>query len=322
MGFDFAKTKHKNTNFLPLIHLLYLEKATFATILSPTVSVSMEVFRDIISLGKYLSAQKCQGNAIGLVPTMGALHRGHLSLLERAMGENDIVISSIYVNPTQFNNSEDLKKYPRQEDQDLAMLEKAGCHAVFVPTDDIMYTGDPVVQITFGEMDRVMEGEFRPGHFNGVAMVVSKLFNAVQPDRAYFGQKDLQQFLIIQQLVKDLGFQTELVRVPIFREENGLAMSSRNLHLSDEERETASHIYQMLKEADLKLSNGESWGDVQAYGMQYLRRYGLTPDYFEAVHAETLVRVANDFTGNKVALCVAAFVGNIRLIDNLILGGS
>lgn len=282
----------------------------------------MEVFRDIDSLGNYLSAHRCQGRSTGLVPTMGALHQGHLSLLSNALEENDIVICSVYVNPTQFNNAEDLENYPRQEAEDLRILEQNGCHAVFVPDDEIMYVEDPVIRIGFGDMEGIMEGEFRPGHFNGVAMVVAKLLNAVNPDRAYFGQKDLQQFLLIERMVKDLGFRTKLRCIPIYREETGLAMSSRNLRLSQEEKNRAVNIYKMLSRSAKMLESGERWEEVHKEGINFLRENGLEPEYFEAVSAQTLARQTNVFDGNRVALCVAAYVGKIRLIDNLILGGS
>ncbi len=282
----------------------------------------MEVFRDINSLGKYLFAHKCAGRTIGLVPTMGALHQGHMSLLDHALEENDIVVSTIYVNPTQFNNAEDLENYPRQEEKDLNMLASAGSHAVFVPADEDMYPDKPVVAFQFGEMDSMMEGEFRPGHFNGVALVVSKLLNAVKPDRAYFGQKDLQQFLIIRKLVADLGFPVDLRCVPIYREQSGLAMSSRNQRLSEAGFDTASSIYRMLQDSARRLSGGDNWESVREDGLNYLTGNGLKPEYFEAVDAESLERMSNHFDGKKVALCVAAYVDNVRLIDNLILGGS
>lgn len=282
----------------------------------------MEVFREPDSLQKFLSAHRCAGRSIGLVPTMGALHDGHLSLLSNALRENDIVVSTIYVNPTQFNNAEDLEKYPRQEQHDLQMLEESGCHAVFVPPDEVMYPERPRVTVGFSEMEASMEGEFRPGHFNGVALVVAKLFNAVQPDRAYFGQKDLQQYLIIRQLVRDLGFRVTLRCIPIFREASGLAMSSRNQRLTDQERTRAAHIHRMLQESATRLREGGSWEQVQKGGLDYLSENGLRPEYFEYVDVETLAGHPNHFDGNEVALCVAAYVGTIRLIDNLILDRS
>ncbi len=281
----------------------------------------MEVFKEINSLRKYLSEHRCRQKSIGLIPTMGALHEGHLSLLEQSLRENDISVCSIYVNPTQFNNPEDLVNYPRQEKGDLQLLKQAGCDAVFMPENEEMYRAQPVLTINFGELENVLEGKYRPGHFNGVALVVSKLLNAVQPDRAYFGQKDLQQFLIINKLVEDLGFPVDLRCVPILRENSGLAMSSRNLRLSEKERAEASFIYKMLGQAAEQIKVGKSWEVVQRDGMHYLRENKLEPEYFELVDAQTMQPLTNDFNGKKVALCVAAYKSNVRLIDNLIIEG-
>lgn len=282
----------------------------------------MEVFRDITSLRKYLSEHTCRQKSVGLVPTMGALHNGHLSLLNQSMRENDISVCSIYINPAQFNNSEDLVNYPRQEEEDIHMLKEAGCDAVFVPGDMEMYAVPPAVTINFSSLDSVMEGRYRPGHFNGVALVVAKLFNAIQPDNAYFGQKDLQQFLIIKILIRDLGFLTTVHCVPIFRDPSGLALSSRNMRLDDEEKIRAASIHAMLKNASQRLLAGDNWVEVHDESIHFLRQNGLEPEYLEAVDAETLHAVTNDFTGKRVALCVAAYIGNVRLIDNLIIQGS
>jgi pantoate--beta-alanine ligase len=281
----------------------------------------MEVFRDITSLRKYLSEHICRQKSVGLVPTMGALHKGHLSLLNYSKQENDISVCSIYINPAQFNNLEDLVKYPRQEEADLQMLKEAGCDAVFVPGDMEMYTAPPVVTINFSALDQVMEGRYRPGHFNGVALIVAKLFNAVQPDNAYFGQKDLQQFLIIKILIRDLGFMTTVHCVPIYRDPSGLALSSRNMRLEAEEKARAASIYAILKNASERLLTGDDWSVIQEESIQFLKNKGMEPEYLEAVDAETLQSVTNDFAGKRVAICVAAYMGNVRLIDNLIIQG-
>src|ERR1043165_7630788 len=187
----------------------------------------MEIFKEIQSLKAFLS-QKRNSVSIGLVPTMGALHAGHLSLIEASKRENQLTVCSIFVNPAQFNNAKDLEKYPRTLERDLGMLEKAGCDVVFAPDAKMMYEAEPMIKFDFGDLDKILEGEFRPGHFSGVALVVSKFFHIIKPTVAYFGQKDFQQFKVIEKLVKELKFDLQLKPMPIFRESDGLAMSSRN----------------------------------------------------------------------------------------------
>ncbi len=279
----------------------------------------MEVFNQIEPIQEYLRTQRLMQKSIGLVPTMGALHQGHLSLLGACKRDNDISVCSIFVNPTQFNNPEDLKLYPRHWDKDLSILEQEGCDAVFLPGEEEMYRENPRMSLHFGMLEEVMEGKFRPGHFNGVGLVVSKLFHILSPDKAYFGQKDLQQFAIIRQLVTDMSFQIELICEPIVREADGLAMSSRNMRLNPEERQTATALYASLKRGASALLAGDDPGKIKIDNMQWLEKQGVVPEYFEIVDSETLKPVMNHFEKKLVALCVAGNVGPVRLIDNILI---
>lgn len=277
----------------------------------------MQVFQTIQDLRKYLWLIRLQGGSIGFVPTMGALHQGHLELIRRAKAENDCVVCSIYVNPMQFNNAEDLAKYPRILDKDKVLLESIACDVLFAPSDTEMYPQASVIQFSFGNLEEVMEGKFRKGHFNGVATIVSKLFHCVMPDRAYFGQKDLQQCLIVKRLVADLSFPLELIICPIVRESNGLAMSSRNRRLSPQEQEIATHLFKALQIAENLLSNAP-FDKIRKEVAAYLGQIPeIELEYFEIADGETLQSL--DAIGNKpVALCIAAFVGGVRLIDNVL----
>ncbi|PKQ67629.1 pantoate--beta-alanine ligase [Raineya orbicola] len=280
----------------------------------------MRKFQEISALQNFLWQEQKAGKKIGFVPTMGALHEGHLSLVRIAKQENDIVVCSVFVNPTQFNNPEDLAKYPRTLEKDVQMLESVGCNVLFFPTETTMYPEKSTLQFHFGYLESVMEGKFRKGHFNGVALVVSKLFHIVQPHKAYFGQKDLQQFVIIRTLVQDLMFPLELVRCPIVREANGLAMSSRNQRLNLQEQETASHLYKVLKKAESMLMS-HSVKQIQKAVKEYLLNIrGIELEYFEIADANTLqiIEDLSNFRGD-VALCIAAYVSGVRLIDNLII---
>jgi pantoate--beta-alanine ligase len=258
------------------------------------------------------------GKTIGFVPTMGALHEGHMHLIRASVSENDVTVCSIFVNPTQFNNAEDFRLYPRLEQQDAHMLEAADCDILFLPSPEAMYPAPAKITFNFGELDKVMEGAHRPGHFNGVALVVSKLFHLVQPHKAYFGQKDLQQYAIIKQLVTDLNFNLDLVRYPIVREEDGLAMSSRNRRLTDRQCEIAPQLHKALVMAQGMLANYKA-EQVKTAVAEYLKDYPeLTLEYFEIADSATL-QPMEDFSGPKeIALCLAAFLGEIRLIDNIV----
>ena len=279
----------------------------------------MEVFTSVKSLRQYLDQQVLQQKTIGLVPTMGALHKGHISLIEAAKKDTDIVVCSVFVNPTQFNNPEDLAKYPRTFEADSIMLESAGCSAVFAPSVDEMYPEQPVVKMNFGALETVMEGASRPGHFNGVGIVVSKLFNIVRPHRAYFGQKDLQQVSVVRQLVNDLAFGFELVVCPTIRETDGLAMSSRNTRLNAAERAIAPHIYRILAAAGEDLRAGKHVSEAVGWAKSEFEKIReFTLDYFEVINIKTLLPVEKIGSAGSNAICVAAFLGPVRLIDNII----
>jgi pantoate--beta-alanine ligase len=287
----------------------------------------MEVFTSVKSLRQFLDQQILQQKTIGLVPTMGALHKGHISLIEAAKKSNNIVVCSVFVNPTQFNNPEDLAKYPRTFEADRAMLENAGCSAVFAPSVEEMYPEQPVVKMNFGALETVMEGASRPGHFNGVGIVVSKLFNIVRPHRAYFGQKDLQQVSVVRQLVSDLAFGLELIICPTIREADGLAMSSRNARLNAAERAIAPQIYRILSASGDGLRAGRQVSEVNSWAKSEFEKIKeFTLDYFEVIDIKTLLPVekigpaggpAGSPAGSN-AICVATFLGPVRLIDNIV----
>ena len=251
---------------------------------------------------------------------MGALHQGHLSLITHAKGTSDITVASIFVNPTQFNNAADLERYPRTLEQDVALLEAAGVDYVFVPEVEEMYPEPTVLKFDFGRLEHILEGEFRPGHFNGVGIIVSKLFHTVHPDHVYFGQKDLQQVAVIKRLIRDLFFDLQIIVVPTLREEDGLAMSSRNTLLSEQDRSLASFIYRSLSIAKDELLKGAKWFEVKK---QIEARYQAEPslrlEYFELVQSDTL-EIADALNDRDThAICAACYIGQVRLIDNLIV---
>ncbi|WP_439880907.1 pantoate--beta-alanine ligase [Pontibacter sp. MBLB2868] len=279
----------------------------------------MEVIKQVSTIREKVQALRCDGKRIGFVPTMGALHEGHLQLLRASASENDVTICSIFVNPTQFNNPDDYKLYPRTIEQDIELLKTVGCDYLFAPVAEDVYQQQPLLQFSFGSLETVMEGAHRPGHFNGVAIVVSKLFHFVQPHRAYFGQKDLQQVTIVKQLVQGLSFDLEVVSYPTIREESGLAMSSRNKRLTDKQRQLAAGLYRALQLAKSHLTIkpvSTIKEEVSAY-LNTLDQVEL--EYFEVADVNTLQPV-DDLTGvQEVALCLAANVGPVRLIDNILV---
>lgn len=280
----------------------------------------MQIFKEIDLLKAFLVEKRSQAKTVGLVPTMGALHEGHLKLINNSQNDNSTTICSIFVNPSQFNNLADLQKYPRTLDTDIALLQKVGCDALFCPEVETMYDNHSFVRFDFGQQDKVMEGEFRPGHFSGVALVVSKLFHIVEPDRAYFGQKDWQQFAIIRQLTKELKFNLTLKCVPTVREASGLALSSRNARLTSAQREKASIINGLLKEAIAQLKNGKSVFHVKDYVKAKLDHDPeIRLEYFEVADSENLMLLADVTESTRPILCIAAFVGEVRLIDNMFL---
>jgi pantoate--beta-alanine ligase len=294
----------------------------------------MIIFHRIQELQNHLKIVGKEQKKIGFVPTMGALHEGHIALIKRSKAENDITICSIFVNPTQFNDLKDLEKYPRTLRQDAELLEEAECDIIFAPEIGEMYSekelelkrqkiedkswtmGKPV---DFGQLDKVMEGAHRPGHFNGVAQVVSKLFMIVEPHRAYFGQKDFQQLAIIRSMTKQLDLPVEIIGCPIIREKDGLAMSSRNVRLTESERKIAPLIYKtlsLIKEMSIKKSVSE----LKAFAENEIASESLMQlEYFEIVDSETLQPISKLDDAKSAAACIALKLGEIRLIDNVLL---
>jgi pantoate--beta-alanine ligase len=292
---------------------------TFAALFYTEFGQNMRLVETITEVKQLISQIRCSRRSIGFVPTMGALHEGHLQLLRTAAAQNDVIVSSIFVNPTQFNNPEDYRLYPRLLEEDLVLLRQVGCDLVFAPPASVMYPQEAAMTFNFGKLEEVMEGQYRPGHFNGVAVVVSKLFNIVKPDRAYFGQKDLQQFAIIRQLVHDLSFDLELVCHPIIRAEDGLALSSRNRRLSPEQRQEASCLFKALELSARKVGQ-EPFSQIKAEAEAYLAGFpAIRLEYFEIADADTLQPLHEPAPAGKTALCLAAWVGPVRLIDNIVL---
>ena len=284
----------------------------------------MQIVSTKRELQDLVKACKTEGKTIGLVPTMGALHQGHASLVKRAVEDNDICIVSVFVNPTQFNNKEDLAKYPRNIERDAQLLSSIGAHYVFAPTPEEMYSEEEMnstFNFDFAGLDRVMEGKMRPGHFNGVVQVVSKLFYLTQPDKAYFGEKDFQQLAIIHHMVERSSMagtfgNLQIIDCPIVREESGLALSSRNERLSTEEKETALAISKTLFES-LKWAKIEG-ATVQAVQQRVIDTInavpGLEVEYYEIVDQTTLLTTD---TFNHAIGCVTVYCGPVRLIDNI-----
>ena len=280
----------------------------------------MLIFSTVAELRAYVEAARSAGRRLGLVPTMGALHDGHLQLVRAAANDCDVVIASIFVNPTQFNNPDDFRLYPRLPEADADLLRTAGCTALFLPAVEEMYPQPAVLKFNFGALESVMEGAHRPGHFNGVATVVSKLFHLARPHRAYFGQKDWQQVAVVKQLVADLSFDLEIVAYPTIREEDGLAMSSRNRRLTPEERAVAPQLYQALAQAAAQVRQGVPPAQVQAEALAALAREPrFTPEYFEVADAHTLQPLAAYAPDRAVVLCLAVHLGTVRLIDNVVV---
>ena len=277
----------------------------------------MKIISTISELRAELDICRSRGESIGLVPTMGALHRGHVSLVERAVAENDVVVVSIFVNPTQFNDKEDLKNYPRTLEVDCALLQAAGAAIAFAPSVGEMYPEPDTREFSFAPLDTVMEGACRPGHFNGVAQIVSKLFYAVEPHKAYFGEKDFQQLAIIREMVRRLALNLEIVGCPIVREADGLAMSSRNTLLSPAERERALTISRALF-ASLPFAKENTLAATKAYVEQEINNTpGLVLEYYKIVDGNTLQDIEEWSDSDYPVGCIALFCGKIRLIDNI-----
>lgn len=278
----------------------------------------MQVLKSKIELVSLIDNYKKEGKTIGFVPTMGALHNGHLSLVKECKKNSDIAVVSIFVNPTQFNDPEDLKRYPRTLEKDTELLKTVDCDLIFAPSVEEIYPEPDIRKFDFGYLESVMEGAKRPGHFNGVGQVVSRLFDIVRPDKAFFGMKDFQQVAIIKNMVKQLNYSIQIVPCPIVREESGLALSSRNTLLDADHKKNAPHIYATLKKArnlasELSVSDLKKWITDEINSNSYLET-----EYVEIVD-DTTLKITEDWkeAGTKVA-CVAVYAGNIRLIDNIV----
>ena len=281
----------------------------------------MQIFTTQQAVISQISSLKNGGKRIGFVPTMGALHEGHISLVKKCVAENDVCVVSIFVNPTQFNNPEDLQKYPRTLEKDVDLLKDVDENIlVFAPSAEEMYDKEDLTRtfsFDFGGLDEVMEGRFRPGHFNGVVQIVSKLFDIITPDTAYFGEKDFQQLAIIRHMVQVMNYPIKIVGCPIVREENGLAMSSRNRHLSTVEHKNATNIARILQESRT-FAVRNSPKELIAWVTNQLNAIDtLTVEYFEIVNGNTLLPI-NDWNDcDYIVGCITVFCGKTRLIDNI-----
>jgi pantoate--beta-alanine ligase len=279
----------------------------------------MEIFSAIRAIRKYLSKERKNGKSIGFVPTMGALHEGHISLIRRSIGENDLTVCSIFVNPIQFNNKKDLNNYPRTIANDVEMLEKTGCNIVFIPGEEEIYpNGETVsVGINLGYLDKILEGKFRPGHFRGVAIIVKKLFEIIEPGKAYFGKKDFQQLLVISALVSKYNMPVKIVPCDIIREPDGLAMSSRNLRLTAEERLIAPLIFETLsamkeKAGTMPVKKLREWAVKKI-----VENPAFVVDYIEISDKDTLLPLRDWGTKEKAIVLAAVNLNDVRLIDNV-----
>ncbi len=278
----------------------------------------MKIITTVSELQSEISKHKEAGKRIGFVPTMGALHDGHLQLVKRCTGENHVSVASVFVNPTQFNDKNDLLKYPRTFEADREMLESVGCSLLFFPSESEMYPEPDSREFDFGSLSGVMEGACRPGHFNGVAQIVSKLFDAVKPHKAYFGEKDFQQLAIIRAMTTMLKYDIEIVPCPIVREPDGLAMSSRNRRLSPEQRKNAVEISLTLFKSATFVAE-KSVGDVIDYVSDRLNKVpDLSVEYFQIVDSRTLQPISEWSESAEPVGCVAVFCGEVRLIDNIL----
>lgn len=279
--------------------------------------------RQISTLGELkdtISGLKIKGKTIGFVPTMGALHDGHLSLIKKSIAQNDFTVASIFVNPLQFNNASDLDNYPRVIDEDLDLLARNNVDLIFTPSEKDLYPTKPVVSINFGSLSKRLEGQYRKGHFEGVGIVVSKFLHMVTPDRAYFGLKDLQQFILIKRMCEDLSFNCEIVGVETVREESGLALSSRNRRLSNEGLQVATVIIKGLLFIKTAIEKGEPFDQLMHDAkVLFQEQSGFQLEYLEAVDPSTLDSVEDYFSLTELAICVAGYVEGVRLIDNLYL---
>ncbi len=277
----------------------------------------MKIVHAIKDLQEALADLRAQGKTVGLVPTMGALHAGHASLVKRSVAENDATVVSVFVNPTQFNDKNDLAKYPRTLEADCRLLEQCGATVAFAPSVEEIYPEPDTRHFSFPPLDTVMEGAYRPGHFNGVCQIVSKLFDLVKPDRAYFGEKDFQQLAIIREMVRQLKFPLQIVGCPIVREADGLALSSRNTRLSAEQRRQALKISQTLF-ASVDYAATHTVAQTQQFVEDAIAAApGLRLEYFELVDGNTLQKIADWGDTDYAVGCITVFCGEVRLIDNI-----
>ncbi|MBR6628928.1 MAG: pantoate--beta-alanine ligase [Bacteroidaceae bacterium] len=277
----------------------------------------MIVVDTIGKLHTFLAAARAGGKSVGLVPTMGALHEGHASLVKRSVEDNSVTVVSVFVNPTQFNDKGDLERYPRTLEADCRLLETLGASCVFAPSVEEVYPEPDTRVFDFTPLDKVMEGIYRPGHFNGVAQIVSKLFAYVEPDRAYFGEKDFQQLAIIREMVRQLGLSLDIVGCPIVREADGLALSSRNALLTPEQRHAALAISRTLF-ASVEYAKCHSLGDTkQMVEQAIVDAEGLELEYYEVVDGNTLQSVVSWDDADYIVGCITVYCGKVRLIDNI-----
>lgn len=278
----------------------------------------MNVINTVADLQKWLSQPAIKNKNVGFVPTMGALHEGHLSLVKQAAEQSDIVVVSIFVNPTQFNNANDLVRYPRDMNTDIDLLNSVKCDVVFAPGIEDVYPQKDTRIFNFGDLENVMEGKYRPGHFNGVAQVVSRLFDIVKPDKAFFGLKDFQQLAVIKEMVNQLKLSVEIIPCNIVREPDGLAMSSRNRRLTDMQRKNAPVIAGTLFDS-CNFVPGLSVDEIKNKVIEAINNVnGMKIEYFEIVNGYTLKAVDNWDNSEYIVGCIAVFAGEIRLIDNVI----
>lgn len=277
----------------------------------------MLVVDTIEQLRSYLAAARAEGKSVGLVPTMGALHEGHASLVARSVAENGVTVVSVFVNPTQFNDKGDLERYPRTLDADCRLLERLGADCVFAPSVEEVYPEPDTREFDFTPLDKVMEGIYRPGHFNGVAQIVSKLFMYVEPDRAYFGEKDFQQLAIIREMVRQMDFKLTIVGCPIVREDDGLALSSRNALLTESQRRTALAISKTLF-ASVAYAKQHTLAETKQMVEQAIAdTEGLELEYYEIVDGNTLQPLTAWDDASYVVGCITVYCGKVRLIDNI-----
>lgn len=278
----------------------------------------MEIVSTIASLKKAIKNFRDKGENVGLVPTMGALHKGHISLVKKCIAENGCCVVSVFVNPTQFNDKKDLLLYPRTPQEDYRLLEEAGCNIVFAPEVEEMYPEEDTRIFNLGPVAEVMEGKFRPGHFNGVAQIVSKLFYAVEPDNAYFGEKDFQQIAVIRSMAKELKLDNiNIIAVPIVREEDGLALSSRNRRLSPEQRKNAPKIWETLNKS-CKFAESHTVAETAGFVIDSLNAIEqMRVEYYEIVDGNTLMPVSDWNETDYIVGCITVFCGEVRLIDNV-----